>query len=106
MDHPTQRLDPHDPALPYNGLTRQLAGSLHERSQICPKCGDHMIWAKSVATKSGQNYGWREEPLYMAQLHQPIDREARYQICVALVCTACGYTELYTHNPQELIEQP
>ncbi len=106
MDHPTQRLDPHDPDLPYNALTRQLAGSLHERSRVCPKCGDYMIWAKSVATVPHRGDWFAEGPLYMAQLHQLVDQEARYHLCVALVCTACGYTELYTHDPQGLIEEP
>ena len=98
MDHPTWRFD--EP--------------LRERSEICAKCEGKMVWARSVARVYSDPVYYRtqygayqeEKPVYMARLADQSGPNTLYCMCVALVCTTCGYTELYTHNPQLLIQEP
>jgi hypothetical protein len=101
MDHPTRRFD--EP--------------LRERSEVCIKCEGKMVWAKSVAhiysdpvyyrSQHGMQDGFynQEKPVYMARLVDLPGPYTQYCVCVALVCTSCGYTELYTHDPQLLIRE-
>ncbi|MDQ2808186.1 MAG: hypothetical protein M3Z04_14920 [Chloroflexota bacterium] len=103
MDHPTRRLDPHDLEPLYNAMTRQLGDSLLERSQTCPKCAGPMVWARGAAAPTHGAAAAAERPLYLEQLYQERDWAAVYSVCLALVCTTCGFTELYTHEPADVV---
>lgn len=95
-DHPTQRLDPSEglatealPLLPDNDES-------HDRT--CLRCGHLLRLMEASATVS---IGVLRLPThhYAFQVRAPdglLTARYRWVPCETLVCTRCGYTELYT----------
>lgn len=102
-DHPTRRLpdDTRPERTPGTGPTRHLpaAPARPERAaRPCPQCGDRRFWTIAQAHQGGSlevsapDPNWRE--LILAGVpHTPLE---------ALVCSGCGYTELYAAAPQAI----
>lgn len=71
----------------------------------CPKCESRNLLGNVVITEVGQmNYTFflririprRPKAIFFPK---PVERPL-----LAWVCTDCGYTELYTHDPKALME--
>jgi hypothetical protein len=79
-----------------------------QRSQTCPKCqGNHILLIARVALLADA-YG-REEPLHIARVPAGVEgfplpggEPVPAGLVQAYVCRACGYTELYTRDPQSI----
>ncbi len=100
-DHPTHRLD-EPSALPPEHPTQRLPDGLEPPPRPCLRCAGHMISAYALA------YGYgTSNPIYISPQKMWNDSWRGYQVhgspCYALVCPHCGYTELYTVNPQALV---
>lgn len=89
MDHPTRRMnsneginsppDPRDIQIP--------------PSRACMRCGAMAIWAKTRGYTG---------PVVMLPWISGLFTRGRETL--ALVCTTCGYTELYTYEAHKLLE--
>ncbi len=100
MDHPTQRLDSAGIDRAQSEQTRRLDDGSLCWGEVCAKCYSEMTWAHVHLD------GPKAQLLYLENLRTVHWEAPTRCLCLALVCTACGYIELYTHNPQALIEQP
>ena len=81
MDHETRRLDEPHPA------------------DNCPKCSGERIWG-DVPTYG--SIALRVARIFPGQGTFGLNKTA-YAVCHALVCLQCGFTELYTQEPQRLL---
>ena len=88
MDQPTRRLNtPNDAKSTTN----------------CPNCQGVRYWAESVAKDAWGRY---------SAIHLSTTKGIRfltgpdkvYTLCVALVCSECGYTEFYAEDPKRLLK--
>jgi predicted nucleic-acid-binding Zn-ribbon protein len=91
MEHPTRRLDDEE--------TGEFDSD--QEPDPCPKCGNARIWislAQPIVrefTKPGINYKGLS---ITSESHRH-----KYASCRALLCSECGYTELYAQNPKILL---
>ncbi len=81
MDHETRRLDEPEP------------------TGGCSKCGGRRIWGDIAPIGNPRIVVTRTFP---GQGRFGLNKTARAD-CLALVCIKCGYTELYTRQPQDLL---
>lgn len=88
MDHPTPPRNTPDP----DALTTH-----------CPKCQQVRIWAEVIADPPIRERGYSALGVAQTTGHSLLLGPATvYRNARALVCTRCGYTELYTTHPGAL----
>jgi predicted nucleic-acid-binding Zn-ribbon protein len=75
------------------------------KRHVCPKCEhNHILWVSNVPDKD--DHGIR--PAHIATVFVrttailKIDEYTAVGTLSAAVCRACGYTELYTRNPESI----
>ncbi len=92
MDHETRRLDE-----PIDHETRRLDEP--PPANNCPKCEGERIWGEIPTYGSN---GLKVARTLPGQGPLGFNKTA-YAACHALVCLQCGYTELYTQQPRDLL---
>jgi hypothetical protein len=109
MSDPTRRLDPaDDPGLPGEHPTRRLPAPPGPNDpRPCLRCGKRML---AVEVQAGAH-----NPATAVYQRLHLVRRIRtggwvkynkvnFTVCTALVCVACGYTELVAQTPEALLE--
>lgn len=80
-------------------------------SHRCPKCNhDRILHIVHVADRSGENVN-HSVPMRVAHYRKALGQVFGMAVSTtetageleAGVCRACGYTELYTKNPQDIV---
>jgi predicted nucleic-acid-binding Zn-ribbon protein len=101
MDHPTRRLDEDgDKTTPEHEATRRLDRPVRPPASSadtsCRNCGSTTIWT-DVHTPGTRG-------IYLQQINGSILWGPKRTELAALMCTECGYTELYAYEPKKLLE--
>ena len=92
-DHPTQRLDPSEGSA--TEALAPLTDSADTQVRTCLRCG-HLL--RVMEASSTVSMGVLRLP-YAFQVRAPdglLKAQYHWAPCETLVCTRCGYTELYT----------
>lgn len=87
MDHPTRPLN--NPADP-------------RATTPCPKCQGPRLWAETVTKDAWGRYS----TVHLSRtkgIKFLTGPDKVYTLCCSLVCTTCGYTELYAQEPGNLL---
>lgn len=97
MDHPTRRLDGDEDAPELEpGATRRLDRPVRPPTQPasypCRNCGDATIWTNVRS-------------MYLEEINGSLLFRPHNTQLSALMCTECGYTELYAYKPKKLLKR-
>ncbi len=103
-DHPTHRLDqPRNQ--PPEHPTQHLPGEREPTPRPCLRCGQPLIDAEAGTVNSAQRN--TDHCPMTVRRQTPVmgfwGPKTAQAYCRALVCVACGYTELQTIDPQRLL---
>jgi hypothetical protein len=69
-------------------------------SNVCPKCGHHeILFFPQIADRDDKD---RVRPLVAHVTHYDWKDDEEIGVLQAYVCRSCGFTELYTTEPQAI----
>src|SRR5690349_21747326 len=103
-DHPTRRLNEPSAEAQTDQAAQHLdAPSSTPDERTCLRCGASMIAVSIGGLKVSRKVGEAPASSKMQFLFGTYDAIAVAE-CFAMVCIECGYTELQTINPRQLLE--
>ena len=79
-----------------NGPDPREPGKAQARTLICSECGGEMLWASTDADQT--------RPLRVYPYMRMAAWGRNSSNVIALVCTDCGFTKLYTMEPRKMLE--